>query len=100
MTAHRLFSEALAHDLLDWRLCGRLLRGKDERNDLSVLFVLKGEANRITRIRLHPTRIEDLGVPLANEQEWQFLKRTMQAKCKAFGTTMDVEGQVGTITVK
>lgn len=72
---------------------------KDERNDLSFLFVLEVEKNRIGRIALHPVRIEDLGVRLANEQEWQFLKRTMQAKCRAFGTTMDVEGQVGKITV-
>lgn len=73
---------------------------KDERNDLSFLFVLEGEASRVSRIRLYPVRIEDLGVRLANEQEWQFLKRTMQAKCKTFGTTMEVEGQVGIITVE
>jgi len=70
---------------------------KDERNDLSFLFMLEAERGRIARIRLYPTRIEDLGVRLANEQEWQFLTRTMQAKCKAFGTTMEAEGQVGTI---
>lgn len=72
---------------------------KDERNDHSFLFVLEGEKGCIGRIRLNPVRIEDLGVRLANEQEWQFLTRTMQAKCKAFGTTMKVEGPVGTITV-
>jgi poly-gamma-glutamate capsule biosynthesis protein CapA/YwtB (metallophosphatase superfamily) len=72
---------------------------EDERNDLSFLFVLEGEANRITRMKLYPTRIENLGVRLANEQEWQFLTRTMQAKCKTFTTTMDVEGQVGTIHI-
>jgi poly-gamma-glutamate capsule biosynthesis protein CapA/YwtB (metallophosphatase superfamily) len=72
---------------------------KDERNDLSFLFVLEGEKGRISRIRLYPVRIEDLSVRLANEQEWQFLTRTMQAKCKAFGTTMVVEGQVGMITM-
>jgi poly-gamma-glutamate synthesis protein (capsule biosynthesis protein) len=72
---------------------------KEERNDLSFLFVLEGEKGRISRIRLYPVRIEDLSVRLANEQEWQFLTRTMQAKCKAFGTTMVVEGQVGMITM-
>ena len=72
---------------------------KDERNDHSFLFVLEGEKGCIGRIRLNPVRIEDLGVRLANVQEWQFLTRTMQAKCKAFGTTMKVEGPVGTITV-
>lgn len=72
----------------------------NERNDLSFLFVLEREASRVSRIKLYPVRIEDFGVRLANEQEWQFLKRTMQAKCKAFGTTMEVEGQVGIITVE
>jgi poly-gamma-glutamate capsule biosynthesis protein CapA/YwtB (metallophosphatase superfamily) len=72
---------------------------KDERNDLSFLFVLEGEKGRISRIRLYPVRIEDLGVRLADEKEWQFLKRTMRAKCKAFGTMMDVEGQVATIAL-
>ena len=73
---------------------------QDERNDLSFLFMLEGEAKRSSRIRLYPVRIENFSVRLADEQEWQFLQRTMQAKCKVFGTTMDVEGQVGTITVK
>ena len=73
---------------------------KDERNDLSFLFILEMERGRITRLQLHPTCIEDLGVRVANEQERQFLLRTMQTKCKVFGTTMNVEGQVGTISVK
>lgn len=73
---------------------------KDERNDLSFLFMLDMEKNRIVRITLHPTRIEDLGVRRANEHEWQFLTRTMQAKCTTFGTIMDVEGQAGAISVR
>lgn len=73
---------------------------KDERNDLSFLFMLEVEQGCIVRIRLHPTCIEDLGVRLANEQEREFLARTMQVKCKAFGTIMRTEGQVGTINVK
>jgi poly-gamma-glutamate synthesis protein (capsule biosynthesis protein) len=73
---------------------------EDERNDLSFLFMLDVEKGRIRRISLHPVRIEDLGVRRANEQERQFLTRSMQAKCNAFGTTMDVEGQVGTIRMK
>jgi len=72
---------------------------KDERNDLSFLFMLEVEKNRIGRIRLYPVRIEDLAVRLANEQEWQFLTRTMQAKCKVFGTTMDIEEKAGTVSV-
>jgi poly-gamma-glutamate synthesis protein (capsule biosynthesis protein) len=73
---------------------------KGERNDLSFLYVLEVEQGRLACIRLHPTCIEDLGVRLANHQESEFLARTMQAKCKAFGTIMSVEGQLGTINVK
>jgi poly-gamma-glutamate synthesis protein (capsule biosynthesis protein) len=73
---------------------------RDERNDLSFLFMLEVEKNRISRIVLHPTAIEDLGVRRANENEWQFLARTMQAKCSAFGTVMAVEGPQGTINVR
>lgn len=73
---------------------------KDERNDLSFLFMLETEGGHIARIRLHPTCVDDLGVRLANERERQFLFGTMEGKCKAFGTLMGVEGQVGTIAVK
>lgn len=41
-----------------------------------------------------------LGDRQATGQEWPFLTRTMQTQCEVFGTTMDVEGQVGTISVK
>jgi poly-gamma-glutamate synthesis protein (capsule biosynthesis protein) len=73
---------------------------KDERNDLSFLFMLEVEKNRISRIVLHPTAIEDLGVRRANEHEWQFLTRTMQTRCHAFGTVMAVDGPQGTITLR
>lgn len=73
---------------------------KDERNDLSFLFVLEAERGRINTVRLHPTCIEDLGVRLANEREWRFLERAMRAKCKAFGTSMDAEEGVGVIGAK
>ena len=71
-----------------------------ECNDLSFLFMLELDRGRIARIVLHPVCIEDLYVRLAKDQELTFLQRTMQAKCKAFGTIMEVEGQVGTINVK
>jgi poly-gamma-glutamate synthesis protein (capsule biosynthesis protein) len=73
---------------------------KDERNDLSFLYMVEAEHGRIVRIRLHPVCIEDLRVRLANQQEWEFLGRTMQSKCKPFGTAMAVEGQMGMISVK
>jgi poly-gamma-glutamate capsule biosynthesis protein CapA/YwtB (metallophosphatase superfamily) len=72
---------------------------KDERNDLTFLFMLEVEQGRIARIRLYPACIEDLGVRTAKEEERRFLERTMQAKCGAFGTRMSFEGQVGTITI-
>jgi len=71
-----------------------------ERNDLSFLFILELERGRIARIVLHPVCIEDLYVRLAKDQEVAFLQKTMLAKCKPFGTMMEVEGQVGTINVK
>jgi poly-gamma-glutamate capsule biosynthesis protein CapA/YwtB (metallophosphatase superfamily) len=57
-----------------------------ERNDLSFLFMLELERDRIARIVLHPVRIEDLYVRLAKDQEVAFLQRTMLAKCKPFGS--------------
>jgi len=71
-----------------------------ERNDLSFLFILELERGCIVRIVFHSVCIEDLYVRLAKDQEIAFLHRTMQAKCKAFGTIMELEGQVGTISVK
>ncbi|MCS6289092.1 MAG: CapA family protein [Nitrospira sp.] len=73
---------------------------RDERNDLSFLFMLDVEKGRVRRISLHPVRIEDLGVRRAKDEEWQFLARSMQAKCRAFGTFMGIEGQIGTVQVK
>jgi len=72
---------------------------QDERNDLSFLFMLEVEHGRIARIRLHSVRIKDLAVRLAEEGERQFLIRAMQVKCKAFGTTMAVEGGIGAINI-
>ncbi|MEP7151389.1 MAG: CapA family protein [Nitrospira sp.] len=72
---------------------------QDERNDLSFLFMLDVEKSRIRRISLHPVRIEDLRVRRANEKEWQFLSRTMQAKCAAFGTSILFQDGIGTITI-
>jgi len=62
--------------------------------------MLEVEQGRIARIRLYPTCIEDLGVRLANEQERGYLVRTIQAKCRAFGTTTSLDGEVVTVEVK
>jgi poly-gamma-glutamate synthesis protein (capsule biosynthesis protein) len=70
-----------------------------ERNDLSFLFILELDQGRIARIVLHPLCIEDLYVRLAKDQEVAFLQRTMQAKCKAFGTTVGFHDGVGTLAI-
>ncbi len=70
-----------------------------ERNDLSFLFLVEVERNRIRQILLHPTRIEDCRVRRADEQERTFLARTMQAKCAAFGTSMLFREGIGTVTI-
>jgi poly-gamma-glutamate synthesis protein (capsule biosynthesis protein) len=71
----------------------------DERNDLSFLFLLELERSRIARIVLHPVRIEDFYVRLAEDQEIGFLQRTMQAKCAAFGCRIRFHDGRGTVEV-
>lgn len=72
---------------------------QEERNDLSFLFLVEVERNRIRQILLHPTRIEDCRVRRADEQERTFLARTMQAKCAAFGTSVLFREGIGTVTI-
>ena len=72
---------------------------KAERNDLSFLFMLETKKDRILKIALYPTAIEDLAVRRAHRDEWEFLARTMQGKCKPFGTVMRIEHEIGTISV-
>jgi len=70
-----------------------------ERNDLSFLFVLETEADRLARIRLHPVAIEDCRVRMAHGEEAAFLRTSMQKKCAAFGSRLDFHDHVGTIEV-
>lgn len=72
---------------------------QDERNDLSFLFMLEVEQDRLARIRLHPTCIEDLGVRLADEQEASFLKQSMNTKCEIFGVEIAFENHIGMVTI-
>lgn len=72
---------------------------EDERNDLSFLFWLELEGGRIAGIRLHPVRIEHCRVRLAHGDEADFLRRSMQDKCAAFGTSVRFDGPVGRILV-
>ena len=70
------------------------------RNDLSFLFVAEGARGRLTHVRLYPVRIEDFRVRLANEDEAALLQDTMQAKCAAFGTSVEFKDRVGQIAVE
>jgi poly-gamma-glutamate synthesis protein (capsule biosynthesis protein) len=70
-----------------------------ERNDLGFLFLLDFEGKRIVGIKLHPIRIEDCRVRLAHGGEVDFLSRSMQAKCAAFGTAVQFDGQVGCVAL-
>lgn len=70
-----------------------------ERNDLSFLYLVEVERNRIKKILLHPIRIEACRVRRADEQERMFLSRTMQAKCGTFGTSVLFREGIGTVTI-
>ena len=70
-----------------------------ERNDLSFLFIVELDRDRIARIVLHPVCIEDLYVRLARDQEVAVLQRTMLAKCKPFGSKILFSDGVGRIEV-
>ncbi len=73
---------------------------RDERNDLSFLFLVEGDHNRVSKITLYPTAIEGLAVRRATQDEWRFLTRTMQGKCKTFGTLMGIDHEMATISVR
>lgn len=70
-----------------------------ERNDLSFLFTVDVERGRAVRIRLHPVRIEHFGVRLARGEDADLVCGRMRAKCAAYGTVVEFQNAVGTITV-
>ena len=72
---------------------------KNERNDLSFLFMLESERGRIARLTLHPTCIENLGVRLANDREASFLEKSMYAKCKTFGVEIAFKNHIGIVGI-
>lgn len=72
---------------------------REERNDLSFLFMLDVEQGRLVRIQLYPTCIEDRGVRLANDQEAAFLEHAMHTKCGTFGVEISFTNQVGMVVV-
>lgn len=73
---------------------------RDERNDLSFLFMLEVQGGRLAHIRLYPTCIENLGVRLANEQEALFLRGTMGRKCVAFRVKLEFKNHVGMVVIE
>jgi poly-gamma-glutamate capsule biosynthesis protein CapA/YwtB (metallophosphatase superfamily) len=72
---------------------------KNERNDLSFLFMWESDRGRNARLRLHPICIEDLGVRLANDQEAAFLEKSMNTKCETFGVEIPFKNHIGIVAV-
>lgn len=72
---------------------------KNERNDLSFLFMLESARGRIARLTLHPTCIEDLGVRLANDEDASFLEESMNTKCKTFGVEIAFKNHIGIVAI-
>lgn len=70
-----------------------------ERNDLCFLFILEIQGDHLVGIRLHPVRIDDCRVRLAHDDEADFLRKSMQAKCAAFGTPVEFDGHVGRVVL-
>lgn len=68
-----------------------------DRNDLSFLFRLDVETDRIRQIQLVPTAIDRCRVRRAKGSEVAFLQKTMAAKCADWGTVIDFQGGAGTV---
>jgi len=71
-----------------------------ERNDLSFLFLLDIQDGHLVRLHLHPVRIDNCQVGMATGHDAAHLEQDMEAKCRAFGTTMTFQGNVAVITVR
>lgn len=69
----------------------------DLRNDLSLLFELELEANRVRRIRLHPVRIERCRTAPAEGEDARFILERARRLCGDFGTVVASEGDTGLI---
>lgn len=70
-----------------------------ERNDLSFLFLLELYQHRVRRVRLHPVAIDRFRVRRAKRDEASFLMASMRTKCGAFGSRVEVQDGMGTVTV-
>ncbi len=70
-----------------------------ERNDLSFLFLLELDQNRVARVRLHPVAIKNHRVQLAKGSEMIFLMERMRARCAAFDSRIEFQKGVGTMAV-
>lgn len=71
----------------------------EERNDLSFLFTVDVEQGRATQVRLYPVQIEDFCIRLAQGEEAALVSGRIRAKCAVFGTVIEFQNGVGTITV-
>lgn len=71
----------------------------DERNDLSFLFHVEVQAERVTRLHLFPVRIENFQVHRATGSDITWLQHSIQAKCRDFHTDVIFQDGIGTITL-
>jgi poly-gamma-glutamate capsule biosynthesis protein CapA/YwtB (metallophosphatase superfamily) len=70
-----------------------------ERNDLSFLFLLDIQDGHLEGLHLHPVRIDNCRVGTATGRDAAHLERHMQAKCRAFGSTLAFQNHVGVMAV-
>ena len=70
-----------------------------ERNDLSFLFLLDIQNGHLEHLHLHPVRIDNYRVGIAKGRDAAHLARHMQAKCRAFGSQLNFQNNVGLLTV-
>ncbi len=71
-----------------------------ERNDLSFLFLLEIQDGHLRHLHLYPVRIDSCQVRIAKGRDAAHLARHMQAKCRAFGTTLVFQDHVGVMAVR
>ena len=71
-----------------------------ERNDLSFLFLLDIQNGHLEHLHLHPVRIDNYRVGIAKGRDAAHLARHMQAKCRAFGSTLAFQDHVGVMAVR
>ncbi|MEX2492983.1 MAG: CapA family protein [Nitrospirales bacterium] len=70
-----------------------------ERNDLSFLFLLDIQDGHLQHLHLHPVRIDNCRVGIVTDHDASHLERHMQAKCRALGSQLKLQDNVGVLAV-